>query len=122
MNERKSNQAYANHRGFRVWLAPRRRLCAAFTKAAHVQAHLFARTSIALSHEPTNEVFSLDLAKNNLTIAHWRVLTVLHDAGNQKLIDLSIHTSIGPSTLSRLTEGMQRRRLVARDMLRLMYQ
>jgi len=47
---------------------------------------------------------------------------VLHDAGNQKLIDLSIHTSIGPSTLSRLTEGMQRRRLVARDMLRLMYQ
>ena len=56
------------------------------------------------------------------TIARWRVLTVLHHAGNQKLIDLSIHTSIGPSTPSRLTEGMQRRRLVARSMLRLMYQ
>ena len=69
-----------------------------------------------------NEVFSRDLAKNNLTIARWRVLTVLHHAGNQKLIDLSIHVSIGPSTLSRLTEGMQRRRLVARNMLRLMYQ
>ena len=69
-----------------------------------------------------NEVFSRDLAKNNLTIAHWRVLTVLHHAGNQTLIDLSIHTSIGPSILSRLTEGMQRRRLVARNMLRLMYQ
>ncbi len=62
------------------------------------------------------------LPKNNLTIARWRILTVLHHAGNQTLIDLSIHTSIGPSTLSRLTEGMQRRRLVARDMLRLMYQ
>lgn len=59
-----------------------------------------------------NELFSLDLAEQDLTIANWRVLSVLHDAGDQKLIDLSIHTSIDASTLSRLTEGMQRRRLI----------
>jgi hypothetical protein len=74
---------------------------------------IYGRLTYSLEHR---------LPKNNLTIARWRILTVLHHAGNQKLIDLSIHTSIGPSTLSRLTEGMQRRRLVARNMLRLMYQ
>ena len=62
-----------------------------------------------------NELFSLDLAEHNLSIAHWRVLSVLHDAGDQKLIDLSIHTSIDASTLSRLTEGMQRRRLIGKS-------
>lgn len=61
-----------------------------------------------------NEVFSQDLAEKDLSIANWRVLTVLHDAGEQKLIDLSIHTSIDASTLSRLTEGMRRRRLIAK--------
>jgi len=59
-----------------------------------------------------NEMFSRDLAKEKLTIADWRVLSVLHDAGDQKLIELSLHTSIDASTLSRLTEGMQRRRLI----------
>ncbi|WP_076866011.1 MarR family winged helix-turn-helix transcriptional regulator [Bradyrhizobium mercantei] len=59
-----------------------------------------------------NEIFSLDLAEEKLTIADWRVLSVLHDIGDQKLIELSIHTSIDASTLSRLTESMQRRRLV----------
>ena len=61
-----------------------------------------------------NDVFSRDLAEKDLTIANWRVLTVLHDAGEQKLIDLSMHTSIDASTLSRLTEVMQRRRLIAK--------
>ena len=59
-----------------------------------------------------NEVFSLDLAKEKLTIANWRVLSILHDIGDQKLIELSMHTSIDASTLSRLTESMQRRRLI----------
>lgn len=59
-----------------------------------------------------NEVFSLDLAEEKLTIANWRVLSILHDIGDQKLIELSIHTSIDASTLSRLTESMQRRRLI----------
>lgn len=59
-----------------------------------------------------NEIFSLDLAEEKLTIADWRVLSVLHDIGDQKLIELSIHTSIDASTLSRLTESMQRRRLI----------
>lgn len=59
-----------------------------------------------------NDIFSRDLAAQKLTIAHWRVLSVLHDIGDQKLIELSIHTSIDSSTLSRLTEGMQRRRLI----------
>ncbi|PIT00369.1 hypothetical protein TSA1_06070 [Bradyrhizobium nitroreducens] len=61
-----------------------------------------------------NEVFSRDLAERDLTIGNWRVLTVLHDAGEQKLIDLSMHTGIDASTLSRLTESMQRRRLIAK--------
>jgi DNA-binding MarR family transcriptional regulator len=59
-----------------------------------------------------NEIFSRDLAAHELTIAHWRVLSVLHDMGDQKLIELSVHTSIDSSTLSRLTEGMQRRHLI----------
>src|SRR5205823_3198813 len=59
-----------------------------------------------------NEMFSLDLAEEKLTIANWRVLSVLHDIGDQKLIELSIHTSIDASTLSRLTESMQGRRLI----------
>src|SRR6266536_2207985 len=59
-----------------------------------------------------NEIFSLDLADAKLTIADWRVLSVLHDVGDQKLIELSINTSIDASTLSRLTENMQRRRLI----------
>ena len=59
-----------------------------------------------------NEVFSLDLAEEKLTIANWRVLSILHDIGDQKLIELSMHTSIDASTLSRLTESMQRRRLI----------
>jgi DNA-binding MarR family transcriptional regulator len=61
-----------------------------------------------------NELFSRDLAKLDLSIANWRVLTVLHDSGDQKLIDLSTHTSIDASTLSRLTESMHRRRLIAK--------
>src|SRR5207245_8908741 len=59
-----------------------------------------------------NDIFSRDLADYKLTIGHWRVLSVLHDIGDQKLIELSVHTSIDASTLSRLTEGMQRRRLI----------
>lgn len=59
-----------------------------------------------------NDLFSLDLADEKLTIANWRVLSVLHDIGDQKLVELAIHTSIDASTLSRLTESMQRRRLI----------
>jgi DNA-binding MarR family transcriptional regulator len=59
-----------------------------------------------------NEIFASDLADEKLTIAHWRVLSILHDIGDQKLIELSMHTSIDASTLSRLTESMQRRRLI----------
>ena len=61
-----------------------------------------------------NELFSRDLSEYDLTIANWRVLTILHDFGEQKLIDLSLHTSIDASTLSRTTEAMCRRRLITK--------
>jgi DNA-binding MarR family transcriptional regulator len=61
-----------------------------------------------------NELFSRDLSEYDLTIANWRVLTILHDFGEQKLIDLSLHTSIDASTLSRTTEAMGRRRLITK--------
>ncbi|MBZ9719261.1 MarR family transcriptional regulator [Mesorhizobium sp. AD1-1] len=59
-----------------------------------------------------NERFLLKLQPYDLTIPMWRVLVVLHDRGEQKLIDLSGLTSIEGSTLSRLTEAMHDRKLI----------
>ncbi|MFW2227621.1 MULTISPECIES: MarR family winged helix-turn-helix transcriptional regulator [Rhizobium] len=59
-----------------------------------------------------NERFVLKLQIHSLTIPMWRVLVVLHDFGESKLVDLSSLTSIDASTLSRLTEGMHERKLI----------
>jgi MarR family transcriptional regulator, organic hydroperoxide resistance regulator len=61
------------------------------------------------------QLFSRDLAPSRLSVPMWRVIAVLAERGEQRLIDLSIMTSIDASTLSRLTEAMQRKQLVVRQ-------
>jgi MarR family transcriptional regulator, organic hydroperoxide resistance regulator len=61
------------------------------------------------------QLFSRDLAPFRLSVPMWRVIAVLAERGEQRLIDLSIMTSIDASTLSRLTETMQRKQLVVRQ-------
>jgi MarR family transcriptional regulator, organic hydroperoxide resistance regulator len=61
------------------------------------------------------QLFSRDLAPFRLSVPMWRVIAVLAERGDQRLIDLSTMTSIDPSTLSRLTESMQREQLVTRQ-------
>ena len=65
------------------------------------------------------QLFSRDLASFELSVPMWRVIAVLAEKGEQRLIDLSLMTSIEASTLSRLTEAMQRKRLVLRQRSRL---
>jgi DNA-binding MarR family transcriptional regulator len=60
------------------------------------------------------ELFSEDLAAYDLTVPMWRVIAVLADKGEQRLVDLADLTSIEASTLSRLTEAMRRQRLISR--------
>ena len=60
------------------------------------------------------QLFSSDLAPFQLSVPMWRVIAVLAENGEHRLIDLSTMTSIDPSTLSRLTEAMQRKRFVLR--------
>jgi MarR family transcriptional regulator, organic hydroperoxide resistance regulator len=61
------------------------------------------------------QLFSRDLAPFRVSVPMWRVIAVLAERGEQRLIDLSIMTSIDASTLSRLTEAMQRKQLVVRQ-------
>ena len=61
------------------------------------------------------QLFSRDLAPFRLSVPMWRVIAVLAENGEHRLIDLSAMTSIDASTLSRLTEAMQRKRLVLRQ-------
>ena len=61
------------------------------------------------------QLFSRDLAPFRLSVPMWRVIAVLAERGEQRLIDLSTMTSIDASTLSRLTESMQRKQLVVRQ-------
>ena len=61
------------------------------------------------------QLFSRDLAPFDLSVSMWRVIAVLGELGSLRLIDLSGMTSIDASTLSRLIETMQRRRLVQRS-------
>jgi MarR family transcriptional regulator, organic hydroperoxide resistance regulator len=54
------------------------------------------------------------LDRHDLSIAMWRVLLALWDAGTHRQIDLSDQTSIEVSTLSRLIGRLEQRKLVAR--------
>jgi DNA-binding MarR family transcriptional regulator len=61
------------------------------------------------------QLFSRDLAPFHISVPMWRVIAVLGEMGSLRLVDLSSMTSIDASTLSRLTETMQRRKLVQRS-------
>ena len=54
------------------------------------------------------------LAERNLSIAKWRVLAVLSQVDRQRLTDLSLHTSIEISTLSRIVTRLVAMGLVKR--------
>jgi DNA-binding MarR family transcriptional regulator len=61
------------------------------------------------------QLFSRDLAQFDISVPMWRVIAVLGETGSLRLVDLSSMTSIDASTLSRLTETMQRRKLLRRS-------
>jgi MarR family transcriptional regulator, organic hydroperoxide resistance regulator len=54
------------------------------------------------------------LERHDLSIAMWRVLLALWDAGTHRQIDLSDQTSIEVSTLSRLIGRLEQRKLAVR--------
>jgi Transcriptional regulators len=58
--------------------------------------------------------FSRDIVPYNITLPMWRVLVALWENGDQRLNELSVLTSVDPSTLSRVLVNMQRRRLIVR--------
>jgi MarR family transcriptional regulator, organic hydroperoxide resistance regulator len=62
----------------------------------------------------TTQLFSRDIAQFGLSVPMWRVIAVLSEMGEQRLVDLSVMTSIDASTLSRLAEAMQTNRLIAK--------
>jgi DNA-binding MarR family transcriptional regulator len=71
--------------------------------------YLINRVGFAVS-----ESFGEVLAKDDLTIAMWRVLAVLLHNGPQHMTNLADLTTVELSTLSRLVGTMQRRGLVTR--------
>jgi DNA-binding MarR family transcriptional regulator len=71
--------------------------------------YLLNRVGFAVS-----ESFGAVLETERLTLPMWRVMAVLHHYGAQRISDLAELTSIEMSTLSRLLNGMERRRLTGR--------
>lgn len=61
------------------------------------------------------DLFSRELAADDLTLPMYRVLAALSERGDQRLTDLSAMTSVELTTLSRLIATMHRRRLVSRQ-------
>jgi DNA-binding MarR family transcriptional regulator len=73
--------------------------------------YLLARLGVRMG-----ELFSRELARDELTLSMYRVLAALAEqAAPQRLGDLAALTSVEPSTLSRLLTQMQRRGLVTRE-------
>lgn len=64
--------------------------------------------------ESNNRTHAYRLAPIELTREMFRVLTIIEVFGPQNLTDLAGHTSINPSTLSRLIGRMEKRKLVRR--------
>lgn len=60
------------------------------------------------------EVFSEELQRFNVSLPVWRVLASLEHRDGQTLSELSEHTSIELSTLSRLVAGMEKSGLLER--------
>lgn len=65
--------------------------------------------------ESNNRSHAYMLAPLELSREMFRVLTTIEVYGPQNLTDLAMHTSINPSTLSRLIGRMERRKLVRRS-------
>ncbi len=60
------------------------------------------------------QAFSEEIRGLGTTLQAWRVLAALRDRDNQRVSELSDHTSIEISTLSRVLDGMQKQGLIAR--------
>jgi DNA-binding MarR family transcriptional regulator len=58
--------------------------------------------------------FAEEMRALGTSLQAWRVLAALRDRDNQRVSELSAHTSIEISTLSRVLDGMQKQGLVAR--------
>ncbi len=58
--------------------------------------------------------FSAELRPFGITLQMWRALAALSDRDGQTVGDLATRTSIEVSTLSRVLDGMQRKKLVER--------
>jgi DNA-binding MarR family transcriptional regulator len=58
--------------------------------------------------------FSEEMRALGTSLQAWRVLAALRDRDNQRVSELSDHTSIEISTLSRVLDGMQKQGLIAR--------
>ena len=61
------------------------------------------------------QAFSKQLKTFDLNLTEWRVCAALNHKPHQRLSELALHTSAEPSTLSRIVEGMMRRKLLVRD-------
>ena len=60
------------------------------------------------------QAFSEEMRGLGTSLQAWRVLVALHDRDSQRVSELSGHTSIEISTLSRVLDGMQKQGLIAR--------
>jgi MarR family transcriptional regulator, organic hydroperoxide resistance regulator len=58
------------------------------------------------------ELFSRDLAPYGVALPMYRVLAALSERGDQRLIELSVMTTIEVTTLSRLVGALKRKKLV----------
>jgi DNA-binding MarR family transcriptional regulator len=60
------------------------------------------------------QAFSEEMRALGTSLQAWRVLAALRDRDGQRVSELSEHTSIEISTLSRVLDGMQKQGLIAR--------
>ena len=60
------------------------------------------------------DAFSKDVRRLGATLQMWRVLAVLRERNGSRMGDLSETTSIEVSTLTRLVDSMEKKKLVAR--------
>lgn len=58
--------------------------------------------------------FARDIERMKVTLPMWRVMIVLRESGDQRLLELAEHTSIDFSTLSRLLVNLQRQHYIVR--------
>jgi MarR family transcriptional regulator, organic hydroperoxide resistance regulator len=59
--------------------------------------------------------FSKELKRFRVSLVEWRICVALHHKPDQRLSELTSHTSTELSTLSRAVDGLLQRGLVARD-------